>query len=169
MKHDHLTIVVNTVLACAAAIVLLTPKLAHSVQVEPSASTPAGNPVEDRVSLPREAQPQQRPSAQPIKTQIALQTEIDNLKAVVNKASAGVAGKTTPTALQQREDKLPTRRGYWACCLPTVLELRLITAKHCCVSDKPNNLAKLQPLLVWHGVRFKAARACRPPTKPALG
>jgi len=102
MKHDHLTIVVNTVLACAAAIVLLTPKLAHSVQVEPSASTPAGNPVEDRVSLPREAQPQQRPSVQPIKNQIALQTEIDNLKAVVNKASAGVAGKTTPTALQQR-------------------------------------------------------------------
>ena len=102
MKHDHLTIVVNTVLACAAAIVLLTPKFAHSVQVEPSTSTPTGNPVEDRISLPKEAQPQKRPSTQPIKDLVALQTEIDNLKAVVSKASAGVAGKTTPTALQQR-------------------------------------------------------------------
>ncbi|MEY4427193.1 MAG: hypothetical protein RL535_1491 [Pseudomonadota bacterium] len=102
MKNDHLTIVANTALACAVAIVLLSPKFAYSVQVEPAASKLMGNPVENRKSLPSESPPQQRPAVQPVKDQLALQKEIDSLKAIANKATTGTPAKINPAALQQR-------------------------------------------------------------------
>lgn len=102
MKHEHLVIVANTVLACAAAIALLTPKFAYSVQIEPSPNAVTGNPLEDRITLPQ-AQPQQkRSSVQPIKNQIALQADIDNLKAIANKTNGSTTARQSPAVQLQR-------------------------------------------------------------------
>ena len=102
MKRDHLVIVVNTVLACAAVIVLLTPKFAYSVQVEPSPSTPTGNPVEGRITAPKATPQQKRSSVQPLKDQVELQTQVENLKAIVNKSSTNGASRNSQTALLQK-------------------------------------------------------------------
>lgn len=108
MKRDHLVIVANTVLACAAVIVLLTPKFAHSVQIEPSLNAVngnlAGNPIEDRITLPQVPPQQKRSAVQPIKNQTALQADIDNLKAVVIKANGAATARPNPaTQLQKRQ------------------------------------------------------------------
>jgi uncharacterized protein len=104
MKHDHLVFIANTVLACAAVIVLLTPKFAHSVQIEPAPNAVTGNPIEDRITLPQAPPQQKRSSVQPIKNQMALQANIDNLKAVANKANGAVTTRPNPaTQLQRRQ------------------------------------------------------------------
>ena len=104
MKRDHLVIVANTVLACAAAIALLSPKFAYSVQIEPSANAMTGSPIEDRITLPPAAPQQKRSSVQSIKNQMALQADIDNLKAVANKANGVITGRPNPaTQLQRRQ------------------------------------------------------------------
>jgi uncharacterized protein len=120
MNRNHLAYISNTVLACAAVAVLLTPKLAYSVQVAPIASatnspistnsansanaanTVIGNPIEDRITLPVTPKPVIRSSLQPMKNQVALQTEIDGLKATVNKFTANGAARNSPTVLIQR-------------------------------------------------------------------
>jgi uncharacterized protein len=127
MNRDHLVYVTNAVLACAAAAVLLAPKFAYSVQLETAPSsknslsspispssansadtknTVTGNPVEDRITLPVTPKPKTigRPSLQPMKNQVALQTEIDGLKATVNKFNANSTARNSPTvALQKRQ------------------------------------------------------------------
>lgn len=106
MKHDHLVIVANTVLACAAAVALMAPKFAHSVQIEPSPNAVngnlAGNPIEDRITLPQAPPPQKRNSVQPFKNQIALEADIDNLKAIANKVNGSTAARPSPAAQLQR-------------------------------------------------------------------
>lgn len=102
MKHDHFVFVANTVLACAAVVALLTPRFAHSVQVEPTFNTTTGTPIEDRITLPQAVPQQKRNSIQPIKNQIALQADIDTLKAVANKANGSIATRSSPAAQQQR-------------------------------------------------------------------
>lgn len=102
MKRDHLVFVANTVLAFAAAITLLMPKLAHSVQVEPSPSATTGNPVEDRITVPKVSSQLKRPSVQPVKDQIALQAEVDNLKAIVGKSNANGVTRNNQTTLSQK-------------------------------------------------------------------
>ncbi len=106
MNRDHLVFVSNMVLACAAVIVLLTPKFAHSVQIEPSPNAVngnlTGNPIEDRITLPQALPQQKRNSVQPIKNQIALQADIDNLKAVANKANGAVTARSSPAIQLQR-------------------------------------------------------------------
>ena len=108
MKRDHLVFIANTVFACAAAVVVLTPKFAYSVQVEPAKNATTGNPVEDRVALPASiataAKPVNRPSAQPLKNQVALQAEVESLKASINKYNPSGAAKNSQTAsLQKRQ------------------------------------------------------------------
>lgn len=104
MNRDHLVFVANTVLACAVVIALLTPKFAHSVQIETLPNTPTGNPVEDRITAPKAAPQQKRPSVQPLKDQIALQAEVDNLKAIANKSNAtGVSRNSQASLLQKRQ------------------------------------------------------------------
>lgn len=106
MKREHLVIVANTVLACAAAIALLTPKFAYSVQMEPSSNAVngnlTGNPIEDRITLPQVPPQQKRSSVQPIKNQTALQADIDNLKAVANKVNGAVSARPNSAAQLQR-------------------------------------------------------------------
>jgi hypothetical protein len=104
MKHDHLVFIVNMVLACAAVVVLLTPKFAHSVQIEPSSNAVTGDQIEDRIALPLAPSLQKRSSVQPIKNQLALQADIDNLKAAANKANGSIQqNRTNPTTQHRRQ------------------------------------------------------------------
>ena len=102
MKRDHLVFVANTVLAFAAAITLLMPKLAHTVQVDPSPIATTGNPVEDRITVPKVSSQLKRPPVQPIKDQIALQAEVDNLKAIAGKSNANGVTRNNQTTLSQK-------------------------------------------------------------------
>lgn len=102
MKRDHLVFIANAVLACAAVAVLLTPKFAYSVQLEPAPNATTGNPIEDRITPPTTPRPASRPSMQPIKNQVALQTEVDSLKASVNKFNANGASRNNQSALLQK-------------------------------------------------------------------
>ncbi len=105
MKRDLLIFVTNTVLACAAAMALLTPKFAYSVQIDPSPNAVNGNlndnPIEDRITLPQVPQ-QKRSSVQPIKNQTALQSDIENLKATVNKVNGATSARPNSAAQLQR-------------------------------------------------------------------
>jgi uncharacterized protein len=106
MKRDHLVFIANTVFACAGAVALLTPKFAYSVQVEPAQSATTGNPIEDRIVLPLStapaAKPVNRPSVQPLKNQVALQAEVDSLKASINKFNLNGSVRSSQTAVLQK-------------------------------------------------------------------
>jgi uncharacterized protein len=108
MKRDYLVFAANMLLACAAAIALLTPKVAQSLQLEQSPNSGiAGNPIEDRITLPTAPRQAGRPSVQPLKDQIALQAEIDNLKALAKKFAmtnpSNVARGNQAAILQKRQ------------------------------------------------------------------
>jgi uncharacterized protein len=113
MKRDHLVFLANAVLACAAVILLLTPKFAYSVQVEPvsesenATNTATGNPVEDRITRPAAPKPVSRSSPQPMKNQVALQAEVDSLKASIDKFNQNSATRNSQTSqtvfLQKRQ------------------------------------------------------------------
>lgn len=104
MKRDHLVFITNMVLACAA-VVLLTPKFSYAVQVETVSNTSSatiGNPIEDRITLPTTPKSNSRPSLQSMKNQVALQTEVESLKATINKFNVNNATRNSQAVMLQK-------------------------------------------------------------------
>jgi uncharacterized protein len=95
-------------IAATATFLCISVTATQAVTLEQTPSTVTGNPVEDRIVIPSSpASPsitrqEARPPVQPIKDQIALQTEIESLKAIASRTVAASSPRSNAAANNQK-------------------------------------------------------------------